>query len=216
MALSGLRFNGLIFFDVSKPQEEKIKKLSVLQTIEIIENRFKQVERIKNGKVITGSGNVDLYRKLRNSLSEYTLEKYKRKLSIFFFEDIDAEFFEGYAFFLQKRGIENGNKAEIVNNLKTLRATLNHADKMKIPCVNTNAYLVVEKKMQRGITSPKTIPYQGNRILNLTFGLKHKKPFLCATSQWIILRSSARLPSAKTTTPPLLLTTATKSASKWN
>jgi hypothetical protein len=89
------------FFEANQERKEKIKILSVLETIQTLEERFSKVERIKNGKLIIGSGNSDLYRALRNSLTRFTQEKYNRKFSTFHFEDIDSQFFEEYAFSLQ-------------------------------------------------------------------------------------------------------------------
>jgi integrase len=147
-------------FDSGHAKKKQAKVLSVLQTIEHLEGKYREKERVKNGKVIISTATMDFYKALRVSLTDFTKGKYNRSFSSYYFEDIDTQFFEDYVLFLQKRGIKNGNKGGIVNQLKTLKATLNYANKMKIPGVNLSAYLSIQNKAQRGITTPKTIPYE--------------------------------------------------------
>lgn len=147
-------------FETKNKKVQKTKTLSVLQFIEILESRFKGTERIKNGKVVTSTSNSELYLSLKNSLTIFTKKVYARSFHTFFFEDIDEVFFSDYALFLQKRGLENGNKGGVVNRLKSLRATINYASKAKLPGVDTSAYLGVQNKMQAGKTKPKTIPFE--------------------------------------------------------
>ncbi len=147
-------------FESKSQKVQKPKILSVLNFIESLQNRFKNTERINNGKVVTSTANSELYLTLKNSLTQFSKEVYGRSFHSYFFEDIDEQFFKDYALFIQKQGILNGNKGGIVNKLKSLRATINYANKAKIPGVDPEAYIPVQNKMQTGKTIPKTIPYE--------------------------------------------------------
>lgn len=147
-------------FDINIVKTNKPKVKSVSLFLDELITRFKDSERIKNGKLIKGSSTYELYQTLKNSLSEFTKKEYNRSFHTFFFPDINEDFFLRYSLFLQKRGIENGNKGGIVNRLKSLRATLTHADAAKIPGVDRASSVKVRDKMRAGKTHPKTIDYK--------------------------------------------------------
>ncbi|GAB6119761.1 phage integrase SAM-like domain-containing protein [Dysgonomonas termitidis] len=148
------------YFDINTTKKEVTKVKSVSVFLDELILRFKNTERIKNGGIIKGSSNFELYLSLKNSLAEFTKKTYNRSFHTYFFPDIDENFFRDYAFFLQKKGLEQGNKGGIVNRLKSLRATITHADKANIPGVNKGASVVVQDKMRIGKTTPKTIDYK--------------------------------------------------------
>ena len=72
--------------------------------------KFTHKERYKNGKIITSINNTRSYKEIKNSLTRFTQEVYNRSLSSYYFKEISERFLLDYTLYIQKVGIENGNK----------------------------------------------------------------------------------------------------------
>ncbi|WP_165020632.1 tyrosine-type recombinase/integrase [Dysgonomonas sp. ZJ279] len=147
-------------FDTPKENKEDTKVLSVSQMIDLLIDRFAKQQRFKNGKVVSSASNVKEYTILKNSLNDFTKQKYGKSLSSYFFRNIGEQFLLDYALYLQMRGAENGNKGAVCNRLKKLLAVCNHAKKIGMQGVNIAAFESVKGKMKVGKFVPKTIPYE--------------------------------------------------------
>ena len=128
----GRNFSALQWADSLKPKKEEQQKretkvLTVLQLLEARIDYFLNHEKIKNGKLVKSDGTASMYRQLKNSLSAFTQKQYKKELSRYHFTDITLNFLLDYVVYLEKRGIENGNKAGLRQLLRIFRALVNHA-----------------------------------------------------------------------------------------
>lgn len=101
---------------------------------------FASKERIKNGQIILSSGNARKYEKFHRSLKAFVSAFYGKSLSSYFFKDIDAKFLTDYAFYLKRRGAENGNQGCLVTHLRMLRALCNYAAKLGMPGAGITAF----------------------------------------------------------------------------
>ncbi len=145
-------------FDAALKPSKEAKVLSVCQAIDIIVERKLSKERIKNGKVLTSVGTARNYRDLLTSLTLFTKQKYDRALSTYYFNEITEEFVNDYAFFLQKRGLENGNNGGLESRLRRFYGLLYYADKMNIPNIDLSIFEHVRAKMKPKEFAPKTLP----------------------------------------------------------
>lgn len=145
-------------FDTALKQSKDAKVLSVTQAIDIIVERKINKERIKNGKVLSSVGTARNYRDLLTTLTQFTKQKYDRALSTYYFNEITEEFVSDYTFFLQKRGLENGNNGGLESRLRRFYGLLYYADKMNIPCVDLTVFEQVRAKMKPKEFAPKTLP----------------------------------------------------------
>lgn len=156
----GHNFSALQWADCFKKQEEekpKAKVLTVLQTIEERIEFFKNHEKFKNGKIVKSEGTARTYEGLRNSLTEFTQAKYSKPLSRYHFTDITQEFLLDYTLYLEKRGIENGNKAGLRQLLRKLRALVKHAAKEEMYGANPEIFASVREKMAWGQFESKAV-----------------------------------------------------------
>lgn len=144
--------------EAATKQKKDSKVLSVTQAIDIITERMENRERIKNGKVLSSVGTARNYRDLKTTLTQFTKQKYDRALSGYYFNEITEEFVSDYAFFLEKRGIENGNGGGLESRLRRFYGLLYYADKMSIPNVDLSVFERVRTKMKPKEFVPKTLP----------------------------------------------------------
>lgn len=122
----------------SSRQETRIRTVS-----QLIDERiayFDSRERIKNGQVILSSSTARKYETFSRSLKAFTTSVYGKSLSSYFFKDIDAKFLSDYAFYLKRRGAENGNRGGLVGHLRLLRALCQYAAKLGMPGVGIEAF----------------------------------------------------------------------------
>ena len=101
---------------------------------------FDSKERIKNGQIIVSNGTARGYKRILHSLKAFTTIVYGKSLSSYFFKDIDAKFITDYAFYLKRRGAENGNQGCLVSHLRQLRALCNYAAKLGMPGAGITAF----------------------------------------------------------------------------
>jgi hypothetical protein len=145
-------------FDNIDKKRQSTKVISVCQMFDILNDKLCHRERIKNGNVLTSVGTARRYRCMRRVLEEFTLQKYNRALSSYYFEDITEEFADAFCFFLQKRGAENGNEGNLYGNMKVLRGIVYYANKMGVPDADMSIFQRVQPKMKPKKFEPKTIP----------------------------------------------------------
>lgn len=119
-------------FDEVQTRKEEVKSLSVLQMIDSLIEKFTHKERYKNGRIITSINNARSYKEIKNSLSRFTQEVYNRSFSSYYFKEINERFLLDYTLYIQKVGIENGNKGGLTQKLRRLRATCRYAEKQGI------------------------------------------------------------------------------------
>lgn len=120
--------------------QQDIRIRTVSQLIDERIAYFDSKERIKNGQIIVSCGTARGYRKIFRSLKAFTTIVYGKSLSSYFFKDIDAKFVTDYAFYLKRRGAENGNRGCLVSNLRLLRALCNYAAKLGMPGAGITAF----------------------------------------------------------------------------
>ena len=125
-------FSVLQWADCFKPKEEEkakqeLKVLTVLKLINVRIEYFENHEKFKNGKLVKSVGTASMYKQFRTSLSAFTQRQYNKDLSRFYFTDITQKFLLEYIVYLERRGIENGNRAGLRQLLRIFRALVNYA-----------------------------------------------------------------------------------------
>lgn len=115
---------------------------NVSQAFEKLLLHLSQIERKRNGQIITGSQNERKFRYVRDCLSTFTQEVMKRDFSTLTFDDIDKRFLQKYIDHLNGRNVEN--------KLQKLRRVFREAnadssvfDRVKIPIRLENESLSV-------------------------------------------------------------------------
>jgi len=119
---------------------QDIRIWTVSQLIDERITYFDSKDRIKNGQIILSSSNARKYEKFHRSLKAFVSAVYGKSLSSYFFKDIDAKFLTDYAFYLKRRGAENGNQGCLVSHLRLLRALCNYAAKLGMPGAGITAF----------------------------------------------------------------------------
>ncbi len=147
-------------FDEVKIRKEENKSLSVAQMIEVQIERFTNKERYKNGQIISCVNNTRSYVNLRNSLTDFTKATYNKSFSSFYFKDINERFLLDYTLYIQKRGIENGNKGGKVQKLRKLRAVCRQAENNGIYGVDMKAFECLGENMKWDTTTSKAVSYK--------------------------------------------------------
>ena len=138
----------------SKGEEKEKKKTKMLTVSQLLQARldyFENHEKIKNGKLVKSVGTASMYKQLRNSLANFVQTKFRKELSRYYFTDITQTCLLEYVVFLEKRGIENGNKAGLRQLLRMFRALVNHAaDELHMYGANPAIFESAAEKMARG------------------------------------------------------------------
>lgn len=145
-------------FEKRANQKKDSKVLSVLQALDIIIERLQGRKRIKNGHVLSSVNTSKSYSDLKNTLIMFTKQEYKRAFSSYYFNEITEKFVSDYAFFLEMRGIENGNAGGLKTRLDKLYGLLFYANGMKIPDIDLSVFEQVKPKMKKREFTPKTLP----------------------------------------------------------
>lgn len=145
-------------FDVQKKRKEAIKVISITQMFDVLDEKLRSRERIKNGKIISSVGTAEQYKYLRRTLEDFTRKKYDRALSSFYFDDITEELIDDFVLYVQKRAIEMGNEGNLRNRLRLFRGVIYYATKMGIPGADLNVFERARPKMQPKTFVPKTLP----------------------------------------------------------
>lgn len=147
-------------FDEVQTRKEEVKSLSVVQMIDSLIERFTHKERYKNGRIITSINNTRCYKEIKNSLTRFTQEVYNRSFTSYYFKDINERFLLDYTLYIQKVGIENGNKGGLTQKLRRLRATCRYAEKQGIYGVDMKAFECLGDNIKWGHTTSKAASYK--------------------------------------------------------
>ena len=123
-------------------------------------DRFSKKERYKNGVIFLSVGTEKSYKIINKSLSLFTQEIYNRSLSSYFFKEINERFLLDYTLFIQKRGINNGNKGGLVQKLRKLRAICRYAEKQGIYGVDMKAFECLGENIKWNITTSKAVSHK--------------------------------------------------------
>lgn len=159
----GRNFSVLQWADCFKPKEEEQKKqeakvLTVLQLIDARIEYFENHEKFKNGRLVKSIGTAGMYRHFRTSLSAFTQKQYNKDLSRFYFTDITQKFLLEYIVYLERRGIENGNRAGLRQLLRIFRALVNYAkDELHMYGANPSIFEAATEKMAWGQFESKAV-----------------------------------------------------------
>lgn len=156
----GHNFSALQWADCFKKGEEKKSETKVLTVLQLIEARiefFKNFEKFKNGKIVKSEGTAKNYKGFLNSLQEFTQNKYNTPLSRYHFTDITQQFLLDYTLYLEKKGIENGNKAGLRQRLRSFRALVKYAAKEEMYGANPEIFAAVREKMAWGQFESKAV-----------------------------------------------------------
>ena len=149
--------------DCFKPKEEEKAKqeskvLTVLQLINARIEYFENHEKFKNGKLVKSVGTASMYKQFRTSLSAFTQKQYNKDLSRFYFTDITQKFLLEYIVYLERRGIENGNRAGLRQLLRIFRALVNYAkDELHMYGANPTIFEAATEKMAWGQFESKAV-----------------------------------------------------------
>lgn len=148
------------YFDATgKKQKEASKVMSISKAMDVIMEDMRNRKRFKNGKFITSSSTARGYHFLKNSLEDFTKEKYGRSFSTYFFPDITEKFVEDFVVYLQERGIKNGNKGNVPVKLGRFYGVFYYANKMKIAGVDFSVFESRKELMKKNKKiTPKTLP----------------------------------------------------------
>ncbi len=159
----GRNFSVLQWADCFKLKEEEKAKteskvLTVLQLIDARIDYFNNHEKFKNGKLVTSIGTASMHKQLRTSLSAFTQKQYNKDLSRFYFTDITQKFLLEYIVYLERRGIENGNRAGLRQLLRMFRALVNYAkDELHMYGANPAIFEAATEKMAWGQFESKAV-----------------------------------------------------------
>lgn len=142
-------------FDEVQTRKKEVKSLSILQMIDSLVEKFTHKERYKNGRIVTSANNARSYKEIKNSLTRFTQEVYNRSFSSYYFKEINERFLLDYTLYIQKIGIENGNKGGLTQKLRRLRATCRYAEKQGIYGVDMKAFECLGDNIKWGATTSK-------------------------------------------------------------
>lgn len=144
-------------FDEVKAATPEVKVKSVVQMIDYLEEKFNEKKRIKNEQIVESTNNAKTYRYLRETLQEFTKEKYGKAFSSYFFSDITEQFLLDFAFWIKEQGIRNGNKAGLTSKLRRFRAVCNYAKKQGMYGVDMDAFLCLGDDIKWDETTSKAV-----------------------------------------------------------
>lgn len=157
---AGVNFSALQWADCFKKQQEdkpQAKVLTVQQTIEARHDFFSNFEKYKNGRIVRSEGTAKGYRGLLRSLQEFTQSRYNLPLSRYHFTDITRQFILDYTLYLEKKGIEHGNRGCLRQRLRLLRAVVNYAAKEEMYGADPEIFGSVREKMAWGQFESKAV-----------------------------------------------------------
>lgn len=147
-----------------KEMKEEDRSLSLSQMIDYLINKFSEKEKEKNGKIVKSLSSVKDYKLMKKAFEEFTLKKYNKPLSVFYFSDITKQFLLDFVLYTQKKGIANGNKAGLNQKLRKLRAIVNYAKELNMYGADPEIFGCVEDKMKWHKFEPKTV---SKRVIQL-------------------------------------------------
>lgn len=145
---------------VKAPKHEESKVITVEKWLEGYKEQCCKTERIKNGNIVTCYKNAWRMEYRRRELDRFTNKQYGRSFSSYYFHDITEQFVKDYIAFIQKAGIENGNKGGLCNKLRVLRGICSNALNDGVPGAKISQFKCAKEKMVYPNVEPKTIPFE--------------------------------------------------------
>lgn len=147
-------------FETEEKKTEKVRVLPVSECIDVIVKHLENRKRFKNGKVLTSVNTARSYRYFKGTLDQFTQEKYNRRFSNYYFNEITEQFVKDFILYTQERGARNGNKAGLVPKLKLLYGVFFYSDKLlKMPDTDVNVLKCTREHIKRKKGEPQTISY---------------------------------------------------------
>lgn len=140
-------------------RRDEPKVITVVTWLEGYMERCRNTERVKNGNIVTCDTNARRLGYFKVQLDKFTLEQYGRSFSTYFFRDINEQFIKDFIAYIEKLGLDNGNKGGLCTKLRLLRGMCSNANKDGIPGAKVSQFNVAKEKMVWGNVTPKTIPY---------------------------------------------------------
>lgn len=145
-------------FDNQEQRKLEVKVISVAKALDLIIEQISNRQRIKHGRVLSSVGTARNYKDLRTTLTEFTLQKYERAFSTYYFDEITSQFVNDYVFFIQKRAAEKGNEGNLYGRLRRFYGLFYYAHKMRIPNVDLTIFEQARPKAKPKPFVPKTLP----------------------------------------------------------
>ena len=145
-------------FDVQEQKKQEVKVISVAKALDLIIEQISKRQRIKHGQVISSVGTARSYKDLRTTLNQFTIWKYERAFSPYYFNEITTEFVNDYVFFIQKRAAERHNEGNLYGRMRKFYGLLFYADKMRIPDIDLTVFEQSKPKAKAKPFVPKTLP----------------------------------------------------------
>ena len=142
---------------VQKREEPKV--ITVDKWMQDYIEACRKTERVKNGNILSCSTNAKHLNYLRLELDRFTNERYNKSFSAYFFQDITEQFVKDYVAFIEKQGLEKGNKSGLCSKLRMLRGVCSNARKVDVPGAKVSQFACVKEKLAWGSVTPKTIPF---------------------------------------------------------
>jgi len=159
-------------FDVeAEAKSNDSPTVSVVEVIDSMILLFKTKRRVKNGVVVTSSNNAENYLWMKRAFMEFTLRKYSKKFSSFYFHHITEKFLNDFVnYTLRRAKLKNANsQGGLPHKLGLLRAVFRYAHKRNMYGVNLGVFDSVQEYMQEKQPEPKTIsPKSIVRIENMS------------------------------------------------
>lgn len=141
-------------------RRDEPKVITVVAWLEGFRERCRNTERVKNGNIVTCAKNAKTYGYFKALLDKFTLVQYGRSFSTYYFHDINEQFIKDFVAYIEKTGLENGNKGGLCTKLRMLRGMCSNANKDGILGARVSQFNVAKEKMVWGNVTPKTIPYE--------------------------------------------------------
>ena len=159
-------------FDVeAEAKSNDSPTVSVVEVIDSMILLFKTKRRVKNSVVVTSSNNAENYLWMKRAFMEFTLRKYSKKFSSFYFHHITEKFLSDFVnYTLRRAKLKNANsQGGLPHKLGLLRAVFRYAYKRNMYGVNLGVFDSVQEYMQEKQPEPKTIsPKSIVRIENMS------------------------------------------------
>jgi site-specific recombinase XerD len=146
-------------FETEEKKKEEVKVLPVSQCIDVIVEQLKNRKRFKNGKVLSSVSTANSYYYFKNTLDKFTQDKYERKFSTYFFNEINEQFVKDFVLYTQEQGAKNGNKAGLVPKLRLLYGVFCYSAKMNMPDTDVSVLACTKPFIKRKKAEPQTIDY---------------------------------------------------------
>lgn len=134
--------------------------MTVAQVLdEMIEDYLKR-ERIRNGRLFTGSQTARYYKYLKKSLEKFVLAKFRKQFSRLSFRDIDKAFINAYTLNEQAQGNKAGNHGGVHRKLTSLYTVCSIAKNRGIYNVDLSVFQSVSTKLRVRRFFSKAVPHE--------------------------------------------------------